>query len=102
MQVLFVVGSVDRMVPMESALLTTARQLSINEVGAGCTAAAVRKCARLKAATLLRLHAVFAASMVLVESASLMAAPPRRKQGACVASTAQMESVCDLAVQAMR
>ena len=64
------------MVPMASALSTIVPLLPINEVGAGYIAVAARTCARWMGATLLLQHVASAASMALVELASLKDAPP--------------------------
>ena len=74
MQLLLLAGSAASMVPMGSALSTTASPPSMQEEGVASMAVATGKCARLKAAALLHTLVVYVASMVHVDRASMMAA----------------------------
>ena len=89
------------MAPTGSALSTPAIQPpSIKkETATGIAVPAARaKCARQKAAPLLRMHVVFASSMVLMESASLMAAPPMQQIGWALYGSDNAYSLPSLAV----
>ena len=86
------VGFVASMAPMGSALSTTAPQPSVQEEGVSSMAeSARRKCARWKAAALLHTHVVSVASMVHMEHASLVGAPPTPEQDLNIAGNMVVE-----------
>jgi len=74
------------MAPMGSARLTIAKRMLEHEDCVAGMAVAARKCATLKAARLLRVHAAVALGMVPMAGARLMDAPPLQHEGSSIAS----------------
>ena len=72
---LMLVVSAKNMMANQSAIGNGAPRQPNQGEGVASTAAAAQKCARLKAAMPLLVHTVFAASMVHMERARLLAAP---------------------------